>query len=92
MAIIIAGASKCSICDAVLARGEDVIGTPHFIHDSSHPLWPFSDSGMHRACFLAWPKASEFRAAYNDLWNREVPDHPREMLRDGTIVDRVGGH
>lgn len=87
MAIIIRGATACSLCEAVLAEGEDIIGSPHFIHDQCHRLWRFSDSGMHRVCFMAWSEAPEFRAAYNDLWNKLVPEHPREMLSDGTIVD-----
>jgi hypothetical protein len=90
VAIIIRGKTTCSICRAVLANDDDIVATPHFIHDESHKLWRFSDSAMHRSCFLAWPEAGAFRAAFNQIWPTLVPRHPREMLDDGSIVERTG--
>ena len=61
--IIIRGKTSCSLCGAVLADGEDVVATTHFIADQADPLWRYSDSGMHRECFLAW----EHRALFVEL-------------------------
>ena len=86
MAIVIEGVTTCSICDELLT-GDDLVMFPHFIQDDCHPLWRFSDSGMHRRCFTKWEHAPAFRAAYAVFWPKLVPHHPREILADGTIVD-----
>lgn len=83
MAIILLGKSECPICGLVLEEGDDFFGTPHFIH--SGPLSRYSDAGMHRACFTAWPKADEFRLLFNEA-GRSWPGGPRQMLPDGAIV------
>lgn len=88
MAIVIRGLTDCSICGKVLEAGAELVMTPHFIHDELHPLWRYSDSGMHAACFAAWEHAEDFRAAFNAIWPTLMPDHPREMLADGRIVER----
>jgi hypothetical protein len=90
MAILIEGRTECSLCGRILARGEEVVATPHFMRDESHPLWRFSDSAMHRSCFVAWEHAGEFRSLFNELWPRLMPQHPREMLADGSIVTHAG--
>jgi hypothetical protein len=84
MAITILGKSQCPLCDKVLQSGDDIIGTPHFIH--SGPLHRYSDAGMHRGCFTAWSKAGEFIAAFNEF-GRSFPRGPRQMLKDGSIVE-----
>jgi len=85
MGIILLGKSTCPRCNQLLREGEDILGFPHFIHDQSHPLWDFSDSSMHKECFLNWEKAGEFRDLYNELWPKLVPQHPRRMHNDGEI-------
>lgn len=60
---------------------------PHFIGDEAHPLWRFSDSAMHRSCFKGWSHVEEFRSAYNEIWPKIMPNHPREMRPDGSIID-----
>jgi hypothetical protein len=60
---------------------------PHFIWDKAHPLWRFSDSAMHRACFAGWDQAAQFRGIYNDVWPTIMPNHPRQMRSDGTIIE-----
>ena len=87
MAIIIRGKSECSLCGQVLADGDDLVATTHFIHHQSHPLWRYSDSAMHRTCFAKWPEANAFRAAFNQIWPELVPQHPRHMLADGSIAE-----
>jgi hypothetical protein len=64
VALIFRGRSRCSICGEVLGHEDDIVATTHFIADKSDPLWPFSDSAMHRACFEAWPHRDEFAARY----------------------------
>ena len=80
--MIFRGKTQCSICGEVLADGDDIIGTSHFIADPDDPLWRFSDSGMHRPCFVGWPLRDAFISRYNDVVGR----HQR-MTDDGSIVD-----
>lgn len=37
----------------------------HFITNELDPLWRFSDSGMHAACFDSWEHAKEFQRRYD---------------------------
>jgi hypothetical protein len=67
MALIFRGQTECSICNEVLNEGEDIVMTSHFIADSADPLWRFSDSGMHRNCFLEWAHKQEFIKRFNDI-------------------------
>ena len=69
MAIIIQGLTNCSICDKTLQPEDDVVSTTHFIVDDKHHLWRYSDSGMHRSCFLKWQHKDEFKELYNQLRN-----------------------
>lgn len=89
MAIIIVGKTACTICNLVLDEVEPWVAFPHFIVDETHPLWRFSDSGVHRSCFASWPNASEFRKLFNATWPQLVPNVPREMLEDGLIVNVI---
>ena len=66
MAILILGKTECSICGGTLNEGDDIVATTHFIHDQDHHLWRFSDSGIHRDCFLTWEHRAEFVTLYND--------------------------
>lgn len=60
------GFSKCSICDALFTEADvaadNIVCTTHFIPHDSHPLWQYSDSCMHKVCFLGWPHRAEFAA------------------------------
>ena len=47
--------------------GEAIIATTHFIDDENDPLWHFSDSAMHKPCFLAWPLREKFVERYNAI-------------------------
>ena len=87
MALILLGRSRCALCDQVLEQGQALIATSHFVEDQDHDLWRFSDAGMHRACFLAWPLREEFVELFNQVHLR----HIRGMLfmhPDGTIERR----
>jgi hypothetical protein len=90
MAIVIRGKTMCSLCDAILSDTDDIVMFPHFISVQTHPLWRFSDSAMHRSCFAGWPQAESFRAAFNEMWSKQMPRHPREMTADGSIIERDG--
>lgn len=59
MAIIITGKTTCSICDEVLEEGQEVYATSAFLR-REHPLWRFSDSGMHWDCFENWEHRADF--------------------------------
>jgi hypothetical protein len=72
MAIIFRGRSRCSLCDRVIAESDDIVLTSHFIGDPADTLWRFSDSGMHRSCFLAWDQRAEFVRRYNETLGSRV--------------------
>ena len=72
-----------------MSASEDLVTTPAFIIDQNHYLWEYSDSGMHRACFLEWPYRKEFREQFNlnAKTMYENPDIKRRMTKDGSIVE-----
>lgn len=72
MAILFLGASRCSICKELLVQGQTIIATTHFIADTADPLWRFSDSGMHEACFAGWEHRNEFAARYHTALGRSL--------------------
>ena len=87
MAIVVRGKTNCSVCRCVIGADDRVVLMPHFIWSDAHPLWRFSDSGMRQSCFEGWEHASAFRDHHNEVWPRIMPEHPRRMLPNGTIVD-----
>ena len=66
VALIFTGKTECSICGVVLNEGDDIVATTHFIADRHDALWRFSDSAMHRSCFLGWDQRQAFVRKYND--------------------------
>ena len=66
MALILRGQSTCSICSNDLNEGDEIVATTHFIADPTDPLWRFSDSGMHKSCFLEWEHRQEFIRKFNN--------------------------
>lgn len=78
MAIIIKGKSKCAICNSVLDR-EPIISWKAFLN-TEHPLWKYSDTGMHEECFNNWKHKETFEHLYNyqpliDFENPELKQH-----------------
>jgi hypothetical protein len=67
VALIFRGKTECSLCGNVIMAGDEIVATSHFIGDSNDPLWRFSDSAMHRGCFLTWDQRAAFVAKYNRL-------------------------
>ena len=67
MALILRGQTQCTICGTVIEDGDAIVATTHFISDKDDPLWHFSDSGMHRPCFLSWPLREDFVHKYNTV-------------------------
>ena len=83
MVWIVGGHVDCSICGKDIATDSDsYVTAPHFIGDHNHPLHRFSDSAMHRSCFVAW----EHRPAFQETFNAKQNRHNRQMLDDGSIV------
>ena len=87
MAIIIRGKTTCSICRSLIMEGDDLVATQHFLQDRSDPLWRYSDSTMHRSCFLSWSGAAPFRATFNRICGAPGVYRPMQMLEDGTVTD-----
>ena len=67
VAIVIRETTQCPICGKLILDNHEVVATPHFISDQNDPLWRFSNSAMHRSCFLGWNERSEFVAKFNKV-------------------------
>lgn len=65
MTLVIRGKTTCALCGRVLELGETIVGFTHFL-GPQHPLWRYSDSAMHRACYERWPERATFDQAYAD--------------------------
>jgi hypothetical protein len=87
MALLIRDKTVCSICGEIISSSDDVVMTSHFIRDQDDPLWRFSDSVIHRKCFLSWEHRAKFVARYNQdvgsiTWGNGTYHH---MQDDGSI-------
>jgi hypothetical protein len=67
VALVLPGKTECSICGGVIMDHDEVVATSHFIADRNDPLWRFSDSAMHRRCFVAWGWKAEFVTRFNQI-------------------------
>ena len=83
MALLMWGASRCSICRELLVQGQPIVATTHFIGDPADHLSRFSDSGMHASCIAGWEHRDEFAARYYAAlgrtlagWVPAVPANP----------------
>lgn len=88
MAILILGKTTCSLCGEVILAEHALVASTHFISDSSHPLWCYSDAAMHYDCFQRWPQREQFVAEYNRtigqiMWGN---GSQHTMQTDGTIT------
>ncbi len=72
MALIFFGETECTICGVIVNDDDDIVTTTHFISDSSDPLWRFSDSAMHKSCFLNWQHKQNFINKYNEIIGKIV--------------------
>jgi len=87
MALIIRNQTKCAICGTIIDQEDDIITTTHFISSKEDPLWRYSDSCMHKRCFLTWEHRAEFVKKYNavarEFTFKDGAYH--EMQADGII-------
>jgi hypothetical protein len=67
MALILRGKTECRLCASVLEADVAIVATSHFIVDSQHPLWRFSDAAMHKTCFLNWDQRQSFVDLFNQI-------------------------
>ncbi|HLG17589.1 MAG TPA: hypothetical protein VJH03_24305 [Blastocatellia bacterium] len=67
MAVIVRGKSACSVCGKVIEERDQIVATSQFIQDKADPLWPFSNTAIHKRCFLGWKLRSEFVDRYNEI-------------------------
>lgn len=88
MTNIFSGKTKCSLCGNVVMAGDEIVVTSHFIGDRNDPLWRFSDSAMHRPCFLTWNQRVAFVAKFNQLVSGITfgKGTYHQMESDGTIA------
>jgi hypothetical protein len=89
MAMIFRGITTCALCGNVLRDGDEIVATSHFIGDETHPLWPYSDAGMHKGCFLAWESRPDFVRLFNETLAHVTFGNGtyHHMLDDGTVTN-----
>ena len=87
MALIFLGKTECSLCSSIIGADEDIVSTSHFIGQQDDPLWRFSDSAMHRSCFLAWDQRAKFVEKFNRTveWITFGNGTYHRMEEDGSI-------
>jgi hypothetical protein len=78
MALYITGKTPCSICGATLEQ--PVVAFPHFVPEA-HPLWRFSDTAMHTACYERRPERAAFDALYAEFERRRDEDRAESPHR-----------
>ena len=90
MALIFPGRTECSLCGAVIEEGNSIVATAYFIADQNDALWRFSDSAMHKPCFLKWEHREQFVTRYNKFIGTYTFGNGtyHHMEDDGTIVIR----
>ena len=86
MAIILPGKSICPICNQPILADDKTVSTSAFIENRESPLWPYSDAGMHQACFSSWSLRDNFILAFNDYYQQHFRGS-RTMLQDGRIQE-----
>lgn len=84
MALILLGTTTCSICGKILKEPDQVLGWQAFL-PKEHPLWPYSDSGMHKACFANW----EHKAGFEHL-HRYQPTLDFEHPETKALIQQYG--
>ena len=84
MAIIIRGASKCSICGEVLEEGQSLVAFPHFLRQGDE-LWRYSDFGMHEQCFEQWEHRDAMIHKYR-VFKGEIREEPEPHKTRITIL------
>ncbi|MEN9360139.1 MAG: hypothetical protein RL095_1674 [Verrucomicrobiota bacterium] len=67
MAMISYGSTRCPLCDQIIAWGDAIFATSHFIGRDEHPLWRYSDAAMHWACYAQWEHQAEFASLHFDI-------------------------
>ena len=66
MALIDFGSTECPLCFHVINRKDNIVATTAFLKDEADPFWHYSDTAMHKKCFMSWDKRQEFIAKYNE--------------------------
>ncbi len=79
----------CALCRESLRADDDLVIIPDFLADDRDPFWRFSDSIMHRVCFLLWDRRRDFIARFNRAVRGWVVDGQyQHMTSEGVIVVR----
>lgn len=88
MAIVCTGITRCPLCGEALEEADPLVATSHFMTDPFHPLWSFSDTAMHKPCFLQWERREEFIRLFNDAMALAQYDNETlyVMQEDGEVI------
>lgn len=55
---------ECPLCGVKMSQADRLFATSHFIADSGHDLWRFSDAAMHWDCYANWRHRRRFGRMY----------------------------
>lgn len=87
MAIMIEGSTLCKLCNAPLYAEEEIVLIPAFIKDRTHNLFRFSDSSIHKSCFMNWKDKMSLIDEFN-LYYQKHYRGLRVMSDDGYIENK----
>jgi hypothetical protein len=59
MAVFIAGATTCPICNLVVQSGDDVLNFPPLFLNHRHEVFEVTDAVVHRACLMQRPYSAQ---------------------------------
>lgn len=91
MTVIVAGESRCSICDGVIQEADLALNCLGFGCFPYSKRWErYSDSAMHGTCFQNWGMRDRFLHWYNEMARTRFDSNggSEELLPDGRRVIR----
>ena len=89
MALISLGSSTCSICGEVLHKDQEMITWQAFL-TPNHPLWKYSDTGMHAECFEQWEHKEEFEHLSKYQPSLDINDpYTKDMIENHGMPDWI---
>lgn len=67
----------CAACGQPISADDEVAGTPHFTADPADPLYRYTDSPFHRACYNALPERAEIEERVAELREEWLGEHQK---------------
>ena len=88
MALYIEGLSTCRICEKVIENAEVLFSVPAiWIVNESDPLFPFSDSVLHKDCIINHPLGDKLMALIDDWSANTGPGKRKCSVSQKEVMD-----